>query len=83
MSEESKKANSGLLLRSQDSKDLAGTFQAPIDGKCAPIISSRDDGMDTDSMITTYNTAVTDSAVKILGKKRSTCDKKKFEEEVV
>ena len=40
--------------------DVAGTFQATIGGNFAPLINLRDD--DIDSMITTYNTAVTDTA---------------------
>ena len=44
---------------------MACTFQATIGGKFAPLI-----GMDMDTMITTYNTAVTDAASEILGKER-------------
>ena len=40
--------------------DMAGTFQATIGGKFAPLINLRDD--DIESMITTYNTAVADKA---------------------
>ena len=46
--------------------------------------------MDIDTMITTYNIAVTDAASEILGKQRSQekdllllCDEKRFEEEAV
>ena len=46
---------------------MAGTFQATLDGKFAPLINLRDDDMDIDSMITTYNTAVTDTDSEILG----------------
>ena len=46
--------------------DVAGTFQATIGGKFAPLINLRDD--DIDSMITTYNIAVTDKACEIIGK---------------
>ena len=42
-------------------------------GKCAPLINLRDD--DIDSMITTYNTAVTDTASDMLGKE---CHRKKL-----
>ena len=47
---------------------LACTFQATIGGKFAPLIGLSDEDMDT--MITTYNTAVTDAASEILGKER-------------
>ena len=45
---------------------MACTFQATIGGKFAPLIGLSDEDMDT--MITTYNTAVTDAASEILGK---------------
>ena len=45
--------------------DVACTFQATIGGKFAPLIGLSDEDMDT--MITTYNTAVTDAASEILG----------------
>ena len=48
--------------------DVACTFQATIGGKFAPLIGLSDEDMDT--MITTYNTAVTDAASEILGKQR-------------
>ena len=48
--------------------DVACTFQATIGGKLAPLIGLSD--MDMDTMITTYNTAVTDAASEILGKER-------------
>ena len=51
---------------------MAGTFQATIGGKFASLINLRDD--DIDSMITTYNTTVTDTASEILGKE---CRRKK------
>ena len=38
--------------------DVAYTFQAMIGGKFAPLIGLRDEDMDMDTMITTYNTAV-------------------------
>ena len=49
--------------------DVASTFQATIDGKFAPLIGLRDEDMDIDTMITTYNTTVTDVASEFLGKK--------------
>ena len=49
---------------------VACTFQATIGGKFAPLIGLSDEDMDMDTMITTYNTAVTDAASEILGKER-------------
>ena len=75
--------------------DVACTFQATIDGKFAPLIGLSDEDMDMDTMITTYNTAVTDAACEILGKERRRkkpwvtkdvlylCDEERFEDEVV
>ena len=42
------------------------TFQAMIGGRFAPLMSNED--IDIDSMITTFNTAVTETANDILGK---------------
>lgn len=53
---------------------MAGTFQATIAGKFATLINLRDDDKDTDSMITIYNTVVTDTASEIFGKE---CHRKK------
>ena len=50
---------------------MACTFQATIGGKFAPLIGLSDEDMDLDTMITTYNTAVTDATSEILGKERS------------
>ena len=50
--------------------DVVCTFQATIGGKFAPLIGLRDEDMDIDTMITTYNTAVTDAASEILGIER-------------
>ena len=50
--------------------DVACTFQATIVGKFAPLIGLSDEDMDMDTMITTYNTTVTDAAREILGKER-------------
>ena len=54
--------------------DVACTFQATIGGKFAPLIGLSDEDMDMDTMITTYNTAVTDAACERHGKER--CRKK-------
>ena len=48
---------------------VAYTFQTTMGGKFASLIGLRDEDLDIDTMITTYNTAVTDSASEILGKK--------------
>ena len=47
---------------------MACTFKATIGGKFAPLTGLRDEGMDINTTITTYNTAVTDAASEILGK---------------
>ena len=51
---------------------MACTFQAMIGGKFAPLFGLRDEDMDINAMITTYNTAVTGAASEIhaLGKER-------------
>ena len=44
------------------------SFQAMIDGRFAPLTIMSNEDTDTDSMITTFNTAVTETASEILGK---------------
>ena len=44
------------------------TFRAMIGGKFAPLIIMSNEDTDIDSMITTFNTAVTETASEILGK---------------
>ena len=51
-------------------QNVACTFQATLGGKFAPHIGLSDEDMDIDTVITTYNTAVTDAASEILGKER-------------
>ena len=46
------------------------TFQAMIGGKFAPLTVMNNEDTDLDSMITTLNTAVTETAREILGKHR-------------
>ena len=46
---------------------MACTFQATICGKFTLLIGLTDEDMDIDTMITTYYTAVTDAASRILG----------------
>ena len=46
------------------------TFQAMIGRKFAPLTVTSNEDTDIDSMITTFNTAVTETASEILGKQR-------------
>ena len=46
------------------------TFQAMIGGRFAPLTIMSNEDTDVDSMITTFNTAVTETASEILGKHR-------------
>ena len=46
------------------------TFQAMIDGKFAPLTIMNNKDTDLDSMTTTFNIAVTETASEILGKHR-------------
>ena len=50
--------------------DVACTFQATIGGEFAPLTGLKDEDMDINIIIITYNTTVTDAASKILGKER-------------
>ena len=50
--------------------DVACTFQVTIGGKFAPLTGLRDEDMDINIMITTYNTALTDASSEILEKER-------------
>ena len=47
------------------------TFQAIVGGRFAPLTIMSDEDTDIDSMITTFNTAVTETASEILGKESS------------
>ena len=49
---------------------MACTLQATVGRKFTPLIGLSDEDMNSDIMITTYNTAVTDAAGEILGKER-------------
>ena len=49
---------------------MARIFQATVGGKFALLIGLRDKDMDINTVITTYNTALTDAATKLLGNKR-------------
>ena len=46
------------------------TFQAMTGGKFAPLTIMNNEDTDMDSVITTFNTAVTETASEILGKHR-------------
>ena len=46
-------------------------FKQQIGGKFAPLVGLRDEDINIDSTITTYNTAVTNVASEILGKEHS------------
>ena len=48
------------------------SFQAMIGGKLAPLTIMNSENTDMDSLITTFNTAVTETASEMLGKHRKT-----------
>ena len=50
--------------------NLLKTFRVIFGGKFAPLTIMSNEDTDTDSMITTFNTAVTETADEILGKHR-------------
>ena len=52
------------------------TFQAMIGGKFAPLTIMNNEDADMDSMITTFNTAVSKTVSEILGKHRQKKKKK-------
>ena len=58
-------------LEKLEDPDVPCTFQATMGGKIAPLSGLRDEDIGINSMITIYNTAVTDAASEILGKGRS------------
>ena len=51
--------------------NMLETFQAMIGRRSAPLTIMSNEDTDIDSMITTFNTAVTETASEILGKKSS------------
>ena len=59
------------LKKLKDSNVLE-TFEAMIGEKFAPLTIKINEDIDIDSMITTFNTAVTETASEILGKNRQT-----------
>ena len=50
--------------------DVLKTFQAMIGGRFAPLTIMNNKDADMDSMVTIFNTAVTETASEILGKRR-------------
>ena len=59
-----------LVHRVSESQSLPGGVEAVIGGRFAPLTIMSNDNKDIDSMITTFNTAVTETASEILGKHR-------------
>ena len=57
-------------LKKLKDPNVLETFQAMIGGKFAPLTIMSNEDTDIDSMITTFNTAVTETASEILGKHR-------------
>ena len=53
-----------------DLENVLETFQAMIGGRFAPLTIMSNEDTDIDSMITTFNTAVTETASEILSKHR-------------
>ena len=66
----SKPKHTGLKFDLEKLKDpnVLETFQAMIGGRFAPLTIMSNDDTDIDSMITTFNRAVTEKASEILGK---------------
>ena len=67
------------LKKLKDPNELE-TSQAMIGGKFAPLTIMNNEDTDMDSMITTFNTAVTEKASEILGKHRQKKEEKAEEE---
>ena len=68
----SKPKHTRLKLDLEKLKDpnVLETFQAVIGGKFAPLTIMNNEDTDLDSMITTFNTALIETASEILGKHR-------------
>ena len=62
--------DSSFDLEKLKDPNVLETFQAMIDGKFAPLTIMSNKDTDIDSMITTFNTVVTETACEILGKHR-------------
>ena len=54
----------------QKDPNVLETFQAMTGGKFAPLTNMNNEDIDLDSLITTFKTAVTETASEILGKHR-------------
>ena len=59
-----------FYLEELNDPNVLETFQAMIGGKFAPLTIMSDEDTDTNPMITTYNTAMTKTAMEIPGKHR-------------
>ena len=59
-----------FCLETLKDSNVLETFQAMIGGNFAPLTIMSNDETDIDSMITTFNTAVRETASEILGKHR-------------
>ena len=72
MKQNSKPKHTRLKFDLEKPKDpsVFETFQAMIGGRFAPLTIMSNEDADTDSMITTFNTAVIETASGILGKHR-------------
>ena len=57
-------------LKKLKDPDVMETFQAMIGGKFAPLTIMNNEDTDLNSMITTFNTKITETASGILGKYR-------------
>ena len=57
-------------LKKLKDPNMLETFQATIDGRFAPLTIMSNENTDIDSMITTFNTAMTETASETLGKHR-------------
>ena len=64
----SKPKHTKFYLEKLKDPNVLETFQAMIGGRFAPLTIMSNDDTDIDSMITTFNTAVTETASEILGK---------------
>ena len=67
-----KKGNTRIKFDLEKLKDptIAVEFQAKIGGKFAPLTMIDVDNTDIDTMINTFNTAITETAGEVLGKHR-------------
>ena len=68
-----KHARLKLDLENLKDRNVSETFQAMIGGKFAPPTIMNNEDKDLDSMITTFSTAVTETASEILGETQGHC----------